>query len=473
MKNYQAVIGIEMHCELKSNAKIFSLGKNSFSQIPNSNVSEVDMAFPGTLPIINKKCVENGIKMALVLNCQIPKYLMFDRKNYFYPDLPKGYQITQNAYPIGTNGNLEIEHDNKTFNVSIQDIHLEEDTASLEHANESTYINYNRAGVPLLELVTDPCFHSADEVISFLEYIRLIYQYCDISEADPKKGHIRCDVNISLKEKNSDVLGTRVEIKNVNNFRNIKEAINYEIERQTKLLENNELVEQETRRFDEATGTTIRMRKKEDALDYKYFVEPNIPRYKISEDWIEKIKSEIPLLPLERKKKYEQYNLNNEEIYLIIKHKNISDYFEECLKLNIEAKTAVNWITTQIIGYLNKSEETIDKIYITPKRLATLIDFLNKNIISSKQAKEIFIKSLEEKQEIETYINKDNAQITDEAELRKIIENILNKNENQINEYHNGKTNLFQFFVGQVMKETKGKASPVLTKDILKNILDK
>ena len=470
MKKQIATIGLEMHCELKSNSKVFSSARNSYSETPNSNIAPVDMAFPGTLPVVNKKCVEDALKMSIALNCKQPEYMYFDRKNYYYPDLPKGYQITQMTDPVGVNGKIEIEVNDKLIPVYIHDIHLEEDAASLDHFFDTSNIDYNRAGVPLLELVTEPCLHSADEAVAFLEHMRRVYKYCDVSEADTKKGQIRCDVNISISDEDSNELGTKVEIKNVNSFGGVHDAICYEIKRQAKLKEEGRYgeVEQETRRWDEESGTTIHMRSKVDAVDYKYFVEPNIPKFKISENWLNSIRTSIPRLHLERKQDYiSNYNLSSYDAEVLIKEKEVSDYFEECLKLGIEAKSASNWITTQILGYINKYALNINELFLTPARLKELIDETNKGTISSKQAKEIFFKVIEEEKEVKNFISKDNAQMSDKSELTKIIDEILANNLSQIDEYKKGKTNIFDYFVGQVMKNTKGKANPVLTKEIL------
>lgn len=472
MNKYKVSIGLEMHCEFKSKSKVFSNALNEYSEIPNINVNAIDMAFPGILPTINKECVRKSILMAMILNCQIPKYLYFDRKNYYYPDLPKGYQITQMNNPIGINGNLIIECNGEEKNILIHDIHLEEDTASLDHYSDATLINYNRAGVPLLELVTEPCLSSADEAVAFLEEVRRIYQYADISDADIKKGQIRCDVNVSISD--NDELGTRVEVKNVNSIANVYETINYEIKRQSELKELGRYDEvlQETRRFDEETGTTIRMRSKEDAIDYKYFVEPNIPKFKITEEWKDEIKKNIPMLPRERKHMYiNEYNLSEYDANIIIKNKDYAEYYEECVNLGMDKKQVANWLIVQIIAYLKQEDITLKDFYLKPNLLKQILSELEKGNISSKQAKEIFNKSLENKKEPKEFI-KDNTQISDKEELVTIIENILNNNLKQIEDYKNGKTNLFDYFVGQVMKETRGKANPVMTKEILKDKLN-
>lgn len=475
MSKYKAVIGLEMHCEMKSNTKVFSSAKNSYSDIANINVNPVDMAFPGILPVLNKECVRKAIMAALILNCKVPEYMYFDRKNYYYPDLPKGYQITQLHDPVGVNGSIKIDCNGVTKEIKIHDIHLEEDAASMEHFSDVSLINYNRAGVPLLELVTEPCIESPEEAVAFLEEMRRIYQYADISEADTKKGQIRCDVNVSIMDEDSNELGTKVEVKNVNSFGNVYETIKYEIERQIKLKDEGRYDEvvQETRRFDEETGTTIRMRTKADAIDYKYFVEPNIPKFKIDSNWVEEIKKCIPVLPNERKIKYiNEYGLSEYDANIIIKNKEYADYFEECISLGMDKKIAANYLIVQIIAYLNKEAISLNEFYLKPNLLNQIISELEKGNISSKQAKDIFNKALEEEKEPKNFISKDNAQISDSNELTNIIDNILSNNTLQVEAYKGGKTNLFDYFVGQVMKETRGKANPSLTKEILKDKLD-
>ena len=475
MSKYKAVIGLEMHCEMKSNTKVFSSAKNSYIDIANINVNPVDMAFPGILPVLNKECVRKAIMAALILNCKVPEYMYFDRKNYYYPDLPKGYQITQLHDPVGVNGSIKIDCNGVTKEIKIHDIHLEEDAASMEHFSDVSLINYNRAGVPLLELVTEPCIESPEEAVAFLEEMRRIYQYADISEADTKKGQIRCDVNVSIMDKDSNELGTKVEVKNVNSFGNVYETIKYEIERQSKLKDEGRYDEvvQETRRFDEETGTTIRMRTKADAIDYKYFVEPNIPKFKIDSNLVEEIKKCIPVLPNERKIKYiNEYGLSEYDANIIIKNKEYADYFEECVSLGMDKKIAANYLIVQIIAYLNKEAISLNEFYLKPNLLNQIISELEKGNISSKQAKDIFNKALEEEKEPKNFISKDNAQISDSNELTIIIDNILRNNTSQVEAYKGGKTNLFDYFVGQVMKETRGKANPSLTKEILKDKLD-
>ncbi len=470
--NYIPTIGIEMHCEMKSHTKVFSRARNTYSEEANIHVSPVDIGLPGILPVLNKECVRKAIKAACILNCTIPKYLYFDRKNYYYPDLPKGYQITQSHDPIGQNGKILVPFQDGDFEVLIHDIHLEEDSAQLEHIGRYSYINYNRSGVPLLELVTEPCFHSKEEVIAFLEYIRRVYQYADISLADATKGQIRCDVNISLSK--DDTLGTKVEVKNVNSFANVGAVIDSEIERQLHLITcgRAEEIEQETRRFDEESGETKRMRSKADAIDYKYFVEPNIPKIRIDEKMIDEIKKEIPVLPRERFLKYtKDYGLTKVDAQTILKEKAISDYFDSWIDAGIEPLEACNWIIGPILGYLNKEGMKISDFEFSIADFQFVLEKLHDGTISSKQAKEIVGKMLTEHASPKDLITHDFAQISDEEVLNQIISEIIERSSEQLEAYKNGRTNLFSYFVGQVMKETGGKANPIKTRDLLEKKL--
>ena len=473
---YHVIIGLEMHCEMKSNSKVFSPGKNAFSLNANTNTSTVDLGLPGVLPTVNLECVKKAIMAAQILNCKIPEYMEFDRKNYYYPDLPKGYQITQNTSPVGVNGNIDIECNDKIVNIKISDIHLEEDSAALDHLDTMSLIDYNRAGVPLLECVTTPCITSADEAVAFLDAMCKIYQYTDISEADTKKGQIRCDVNVNLQDDEGHFITPKVEIKNVNSLGNVKAAILYEYERQSKAYEEGNLDElkQETRRYDEENNITVRMRSKEDAIDYKYFIDPNIPPYKIEESMKEEIKSKIPRLALERKLDYvNNLGLDNESAKMIVKDIDIANYFEKCTSIGINPKIASNYINGVISAYLYKNNISIKDFYLKEEYLKEIVDATEKGDISSKQAKDIFNKSLEEQKEPNNYLSNDNKQITDEKYIEDIIDNILANNEENIRLYQSGRTNIFDFFVGMVMKETKGKASPIITKELLHKKLDK
>lgn len=467
------VIGLEMHAEMKSTTKVFSPSSNVYNKMANVNINEIDLAFPGFMPSLNEECVKKAVEMALILKCDVAKYMIFDRKNYYYPDLPKGYQITQNTRPVGINGNLEVSLNGSKFNVEILDIHLEEDAAALDHLPTFSLIDYNRAGVPLLETVTAPCMHSADEAIAFLETMCRIYKYTGISEADTKKGQIRCDVNVNLMDDNGNYITPKVEIKNVNSLANVKLAILYEEKRQLESLKNNEPLYQETRRFDETSGTTIHMRSKADAIDYKYFVEPNIPSYEITDDFIENIRKTIPVLADIRKDNYmnnlclDEYNAN-----ILIKDINIANYFEKCVEVGIKPIIAANYINGIITSYINEKDININDFYLKPEYLKQINDAKESGILSSKGVKEVFYKSLEEKKEPKNFISKEDAQVSDENLIESIIDRILSSHEKEITEYKNGRTNIFDFFVGQVMKETRGKANPIITKDLLHKKLD-
>ena len=467
------VIGLEMHAEMKSTTKVFSPSSNVYNKMANVNINEIDLAFPGFMPSLNEECVKKAVEMALILKCDVAKYMLFDRKNYYYPDLPKGYQITQNTRPVGINGNLEVLLNGSKFNVEILDIHLEEDAAALDHLQTFSLIDYNRAGVPLLETVTAPCMHSADEAIAFLETMCRIYKYTDISEADTKKGQIRCDVNVNLMDDNGNYITPKVEIKNVNSLANVKLAILYEEKRQLEALQNNEPLYQETRRFDETSGTTVHMRSKADAIDYKYFVEPNIPPYEITDEFVENIRKTIPVLADARKDNYmsnlglDEYNAN-----ILIKDINIANYFEKCVEVGIKPIIAANYINGIITSYINEKDININDFYLKPEYLKQINDAKESGVLSSKGVKEVFYKSLEEKKEPKNFISKEDAQVSDENLIESIIDNILSSHEKEILEYKNGRTNIFDFFVGEVMKETRGKANPIITKDLLHKKLD-
>lgn len=469
---YKAVIGLEFHCEMKSHTKVFSNAINGYSKLSNRNVSPIDMAFPGTLPTVNKECVRKALMASIILNCKQPEYLEFDRKNYYYPDLPKGYQITQFFNPIGTNGKITINVDGVEKEVFIHDIHLEEDAASLDHYYDTSNIDYNRAGVPLLELVTEPCFNSSKEAIAFLETMRSIYQYTDISDCDTKKGQIRADVNVSIMDENSNVFGTKVEVKNVNSFDNIRKTIEYEIKRQTQLKESgreNEIV-QETRRWDDESETTIHMRSKADAIDYKYFTEPNIPRFRITKEYIDEIRKSIPLLANERKNKYiNEYSLSEYDANVLTKDKKVSDYFEECVSLGSNPKSACNWITTKVLAEVNKSDEiTINDIFVKPSMINELIELIDNKKITNNQGKEVFTKMIEENLTPSEIVKKYNMEVIEDNNLvEQLVNEVILENDKAIEDYHNGRTNMLDYLVGQVMKKSKGKANPVEAKKIM------
>ncbi|MBQ9181095.1 MAG: Asp-tRNA(Asn)/Glu-tRNA(Gln) amidotransferase subunit GatB [Bacilli bacterium] len=482
---YKALIGLEMHCEIsKTNTKVFSSAENSYKETPNTNIRPVDMAFPGTLPVVNKEAVKKALMASMILNCKQPEYMYFERKNYYYPDLPKGFQITQETKPapVGIYGQLEYECNGEIKIAKINNIHLEEDAASSDHYSSYSTIDYNRAGVPLLELVTEPIFHSADEAVAFLETMRSIYQYTDISEADSKKGQIRCDVNVSIMDASLDETdpknwGTKIEIKNVNSFGGVRDAINYEIKRQTeaKMDGTYDSMEQQTRRFDEESGTTIYMRSKVDAIDYKYFIEPNIPKFKLTEEFLDSIRKSIPLLAREKKEKYiSEYGLSNYDATILVKERSISEYFDAIVEQNVDPKISSNWVTSVILGYLNKNSLEINEIFVTPKMLAELINLVSSGKISIKQGKEVLFDSLEKNIEPKKIVEeKGISQIGNEDEIRKIVISVLDNNQDNIEKYKSGRTNVLDYLVGQVMKETRGKANPAITRKLMQEEIER
>ncbi|MBR0472678.1 MAG: Asp-tRNA(Asn)/Glu-tRNA(Gln) amidotransferase subunit GatB [Methanosphaera sp.] len=471
---YKTVIGLEVHCELKSNSKNFSSAKNGFSDIPNSNVSVVDLGMPGILPVVNKQSVRNSIKMALAMNCTIPEYLTFERKNYFYPDLPKGYQITQFKHPIGTNGYIMIDVNGEDKKILIHDTHLEEDTASMDHYNDYSLLDYNRCGVPLLETVTEPCINSADEAVAFLEGLRSIFLYTNTSYARSDKGQIRCDVNVSLMKETDKELGTRVEIKNINSFSGVKEAILCEVARQTKILNDGGKIEQETRRYDEGLNETFTMRSKEDAIDYRYFTDPNLPPIKIDKEWVNEIKNEIPKLHNERYRIYtKEYNINSKDAYTIVRDKSVSDFYEECItKLN-EPVLIANWLCGDVMKYLNRDSLTINESKLTESMLTGMIKLIIDGKINGKQAKEVLEKMMNTGKDANTLVEElGMTQISNEDEIREIILTVIDENKKLIDDYKAGK-NVFGYMVGLIMKKTNGKANPVITSKVLQEEINK
>ena len=469
---YKVTIGLEVHCEVKTNSKNFSSARNAYSEYPNENIDTVDIGLPGILPVANKEAFRKSLMMALALNCKTPDVVMFDRKNYYYPDLPKGYQITQMEKPVGVDGYVMINVNGEDKKIGIHDIHLEEDTASMEHFSDYSLLDYNRAGVPLLETVTTPSMHSADEAIAFLEALRGIFLYTGVSDARADRGEMRVDVNLSLSK--DDTLGTRTEMKNINSFNSVRLAIETEIKRQTEVLESGGVILQETRRFDEEKMETFAMRSKVDAVDYKYYIEPNIPPIKIEDTWIEEIKNDIPMLQYDRIGKYmNEYELSRYDSTIIVKDKSVSDYFEETIKLGCNPKSSANWITSVILGYLNKNDLKINDISLTPKMLVELITMVDSGKISSKQSKEVFTKCLEENKEPSKVVKElGMTQITDDKTIRDIVVKVLDEHPDLIEDHRKGK-NTFDFFVGQVMKATRGQANPGMTANIIREEIEK
>ena len=469
----KVVIGLEVHCELKTVTKNFSASKNEYTSIPNIHVTPVDLGLPGILPVVNMEAVKKALKTAMALNCTNPDEVLFDRKNYYYPDLPKGYQITQVTKPMGKNGYLKIVMPDYEKDILIHQLHLEEDTASLDHYPAYSLIDYNRSGIPLIEIVTEPCISNALEAVKFLETLRDVFIYCEVSEADSKKGQMRCDVNISLTD--SDKLGTKVEMKNINSFSSVKAAIEYEIKRQNEVLDKGEKVIQETRRFDEETMKTYSMREKVDAVDYKYFIEPNMPPVKLTKEFLDDIRKEIPRLQYERYHQYtNEYELSEYDSNVLVKDKDIADYFEELISYDIKPKEACSWVTTVILGSLNKLNIDLEGLFITSKMLSEVIKLTLDNKISVGNAKKVLYRAMDEKVDPIEIIEKEHLrQIDDESVLVKLVNEALDEHEDIVLQFKEGKEYVTNYFVGQVMKKTKGQASPVKTLEIIKEEIKK
>jgi len=488
--NYYPTIGLEIHAELKTKSKMFCSCKNdSDEKTPNINICPVCMGHPGTLPIVNLEAVRKVIKTGIVLNCQVNKRNYFERKNYFYPDLPKGYQVTQYAVPLVKNGYLITPIKNKK--IRIEQIHLEEDTARLIHNKKFSLIDFNRAGIPLMELVTEPDIHSAEDAHEFVKELQLILRYLDISDANMEKGEMRCEVNISLS-KDINKMGTKVEIKNLNSLKVVEKGIGYEIKRQTQVLENNEKIVQETRGWDDQKEITISQRKKEEAHDYRYFPEPDIPVLNLDEEFLIKIKNEISELPQNKRKRFQkEYGIDEKSINILISNKELGEYFEKVnselrvwvkekkdkLKITDEefkklTKLSSNYIITDLQSLLKGSLFQEDKFSITPENFAEFVSMIYTSEISSKIAK-ILLKEMFKKGGDPSQIMKDKnlKLIDDEQEIENIVKEVLKENPKPKEDYKKGNENVLQFLIGQVMSKTNGKAEPEKVAEIFKKIL--
>lgn len=472
---YKVVIGLEVHCELETNSKNFSPALNTFSNIPNENVATVDLGLPGILPVPNKEACRRALLTAMALNCENPDEVIFDRKNYFYPDLPKGYQITQVTKPMGKNGYLDVLVNGNIKRVYIHQLHLEEDTASLEHRTNYSLIDYNRSGIPLMEIVTEPCMDSADEAVRFLEELRDVFIFLGVSEARSNKGQMRCDVNISLMEEGSDKLGTKVEMKNINAFTSVRDAIEYEIKRQTEVLEKGEKVVQETRRIAE-DGKTYAMREKVDAVDYKYFIEPNIPPTPLTKEYLDELRSSLPELKLARYQKYiEKYNLSEYDAGVLSSNKETSDYFEEVLSYGSDIELSVNFVTSAILSTVKKLEIELKELFISPKMLSGVIDLVNKGDMSLDHGKKLLYKAIDEKTDPMEIVKRENLhQINDEDELLTLITGLMDENKEQVRQYvEDDNKAIVNFFIGQTMKKSNRQANPNKSLEIIKQELEK
>jgi aspartyl-tRNA(Asn)/glutamyl-tRNA(Gln) amidotransferase subunit B len=472
--DWELVIGLEVHAQVKSNTKLFSSASTSFGAEPNTQVALVDVAFPGMLPVLNEFVVEQAIKTGIGISGAINKVSVFDRKNYFYPDLPQGYQITQLYHPIVSNGNLEISLSNgEVKNIKIERIHLEQDAGKSLHESSPyyTYIDLNRAGIALMEIVTAPDIRSTHEAAEFMKKLRSILRYLDTCDGDMEKGSLRCDANVSVNLPGQPY-GTRCEIKNLNSIKHIMKAIEYEALRQIEILESGGKILQETRLYDVDRDETRTMRSKEDANDYRYFPDPDLLPLELEDSLIEKIKNEMPELPDEKKSRYiKELNLSPYDADVICADKEVADYFEEVAQ-NRDAKLTANWITAELFGRLNKRGIDLSESNISSQRIGKLIDLISSNIISGKIAKDILDMMFEsEKDPKEIVKERGLEQITDIKEIEKIVDQICKENQDKVQEYKAGKDKLFGFFVGQVMKISGGKANPDIVNQILQNKL--
>jgi len=472
---YEVVIGLEVHAQVLSNSKLFSSSPTKFGAEPNTQVSLVDAAFPGMLPVINEYCIKQAVKTGIGLKAKINLRSIFDRKNYFYADLPQGYQISQYKYPIVGEGKVVLDMPYGQREIGIERLHLEQDAGKSIHDMdpENTLVDLNRSGVALMEIVSKPDLRSLDEVNAYVKKLRSIMRYLNTCDGNMQEGSLRADVNVSVKKKDSKKLGTRCEIKNVNSIKFMQLAIDYEANRQVDLIEDGKSIDQETRLFDTKKNMTRSMRTKEDAHDYRYFPDPDLLPLELQDDFIAKIKAEIPELPDEKKKRFiDKFNLSPYEANIIVSDKETSEYFEQVIK-NSDVKLATNWITGELFALLNEKDLEINKSPISAENLSKLMNLIKDGTISGKIAKSVFELMADGNKDPVTIVNeKGLKQQSDPKELEKLIDRVINDNPDKVKEYKSGKEKLFGFFVGQAMKVSGGKANPQLVNEILKKKLN-
>lgn len=471
--DWEPVIGLEIHAQLLTESKMFSSDPASYGGADNEYTSSVSLGMPGALPVLNKKGLEFSIRIGLALNCKINSKSIFARKNYFYPDLPKGYQISQYDQPLCEHGRVEIYLDGKIQTIGITRAHMEEDAGKSTHHGDYSLINLNRAGVPLLEIVSEPEIKSPQEAAEYARTVRNILKYLGVCDGNLEEGSMRCDCNVSVRKKGEVKFGTKVEIKNVNSFRFVEKAIEYEISRQIVSLESGERIVQETRLYDSTKNRTYTMRLKEEAHDYRYFPDPDILPVVFEESWIQQIKAGLPELPLEKAKRFQaQYGLPEYDAFVLTQEKAVSEYFENVAKECNNPKAASNWVMGELMREMNEKEKSIDEQPISAKYLAQLIVLIDKGTISGKIAKAVFAEmSLSGEKPEEIIQKKGLVQISDESTIEKIIDEVIRANPGQADEYKKGRDKLFGFFVGQVMKLSKGQANPEVVNRILKDKL--
>ena len=468
MSKYIPTIGIEVHVELKTNTKIFSPSVNGYGQMANSLTNEIDLGYPGTLPVLNEEVINLGIKAATILNCKIRKQMFFDRKNYFYPDNPKNYQITQNRTPIGYDGYVEIDDNGEKKKIYIEEMHIEEDTCKSTHRKDKTLLDFNRAGVPLIEIVTKPCMTTSTEAKLYLEKLKELLFYADVSDCKMEEGSMRADANVSIRKNESDSFGTKAEIKNIGSISNVGLSIEKEIERQSKLYDNGETFKEQTRRFDSKLNDTVLMRVKETGNDYRYFPEPDIPFVIVTDEMIENVKKTIPMLSDERREKYKELGVSDINTTKLVQNRSLSDYFNELLSEKTNFQIASNLLLGDISAYLNKEEKLITDTTLTKERFLELIKLMDNKTLTSKNLKDILDDVLESTKSISEIIkDKGIENITDDKEIREVIKRIITDNPESVNDYKNGHDRAIKYLMGQVMKETKGKVNPGLAMEIL------
>lgn len=467
---YEVVIGIEVHAELKTNRKLFSSAPNIYGAAVNGKTDVYDTAQPGTLPQLNKECIELALLASLALNCDITKYMEFDRKCYFYPDIPKGYQITQDRTPIGTNGSITFDVEGSEKTVSITRLHIEEDTAKSIHMGEDTLLDFNRAGSPLIEIVSDHSMRSPKEASRYLETLRQILLFAGVSDVRMEEGSMRCDANVSVREFGAE-LGVKVEVKNLNSISKVEKSLMYEVERQIEVIESGGKIIQETRRFDDLTGETVVMRVKETADDYRYHHDPNIPAIVLEDSYIEEVKNKLPELPKDKVARYiNDYKLNEYDANVLTQTIEISQLFDECVSLGANPKTVANLIMGDVSGYLNKYKVELDEICISSKNLVDISNLFDEDVISSKIAKTILADAIDNEIDVDVYVKEHGLiQISDDSELEKIVQKVIDENEKSINDYLSGNEFAFKFIIGQVMKLSKGKANPKKATQMIKD----
>lgn len=474
MSNYIPTIGIEVHVELKTNTKIFSPSTNGYGMSANTLVNEIDLGYPGTLPLINRKVLDIGIKACQVLHCKIRRKMHFDRKNYFYPDNPKNYQITQARTPIGYDGYVEIEIDGKKKKIEIEEMHIEEDTCKSAHRKNVTLLDFNRAGVPLIEIVTKPCMSSSEEAMKYLEKLRETLLYADISDCKIEEGSMRCDCNVSIRPRVDSPYGTKVEVKNIGSISNVGVSIDSEIKRQGLLYDAEETFKEQTRRFDSKLNDTVLMRVKETGNDYRYFPEPDIPYIHLTDAYIDSVLSSIPMLPDERREKYRNLGMSTVNIEKIIANKSLSDYLNDFLESGIDMQTASNLLLGDISFYLNKESKSIYETGLNHEKFIDLVNKTHTRCLTSKNLKEILTDILESDKSISTIMEeKGISNITDTKEVQALVLKVLSENEESVTSYLEGHDRSFKYLMGQIMKESHGKIDPLVASNTLKEELAK